>query len=218
MRQVHHWTAVIFVAVIVAHLARVFFTGAFRRPRELNWLLGFGLRCSRSGRAFTGYSLPDDLLSGTGPAHRVLGDALDPVRRAVRWLAGLRRRVPDADVHHPLLRPPRDAAAGAVRRRRSRAHVGARVPPEAHPVPRPAAARGQRRRPPLLAGAGVPVGRPVLPDRRGRGAASGGLVQINPVWAYGPFEPSRSCVARAARLVRRAGSTGRCGSSRRSSP
>jgi ubiquinol-cytochrome c reductase cytochrome b subunit len=42
-RQIHHWTAVVFVAVIITHLARVFFTGGFRRPRELNWLLGFGL-------------------------------------------------------------------------------------------------------------------------------------------------------------------------------
>src|SRR3954449_12966209 len=38
MRQVHHWAAVVFIVSIVVHVARVFFTGAFRRPREINWL------------------------------------------------------------------------------------------------------------------------------------------------------------------------------------
>ena len=66
MRQVHHWTALIFVGAIVVHLCRVFFTGAFRRPREINWLIGFGLLTFAIGEGFTGYSLPDDLLSGTG--------------------------------------------------------------------------------------------------------------------------------------------------------
>src|SRR5436309_12093197 len=66
MRQVHHWTALIFIGAIVIHLCRVFFTGAFRRPREINWLIGFGLLTFAIGEGFTGYSLPDDLLSGTG--------------------------------------------------------------------------------------------------------------------------------------------------------
>ncbi|MFL5778024.1 MAG: cytochrome bc complex cytochrome b subunit [Chloroflexota bacterium] len=66
MRQIHHWSALVFVGVIVLHLARVFFTGAFRRPRELNWLIGFTLLILAIGEGFTGYSLPDDLLSGTG--------------------------------------------------------------------------------------------------------------------------------------------------------
>jgi ubiquinol-cytochrome c reductase cytochrome b subunit len=66
MRQVHHWTALIFLGAIVIHLSRVFFTGAFRRPREINWLIGFGLLTFAIGEGFTGYSLPDDLLSGTG--------------------------------------------------------------------------------------------------------------------------------------------------------
>jgi ubiquinol-cytochrome c reductase cytochrome b subunit len=66
MRQIHHWTALIFIAVVVLHLCRVFFTGAFRRPRELNWLIGFTLLTLALAEGFTGYSLPDDLLSGTG--------------------------------------------------------------------------------------------------------------------------------------------------------
>jgi ubiquinol-cytochrome c reductase cytochrome b subunit len=66
MRQIHHWAAVIFVAAIVVHLARIFFTGAFRRPREINWIIGATLLILALGAGLTGYSLPDDLLSGTG--------------------------------------------------------------------------------------------------------------------------------------------------------
>jgi ubiquinol-cytochrome c reductase cytochrome b subunit len=66
MRQVHHWAALVFVAAIVVHMARVFFTGAFRRPRELNWLVGISLLLLALAMGLTGYSLPDDLLSGTG--------------------------------------------------------------------------------------------------------------------------------------------------------
>jgi ubiquinol-cytochrome c reductase cytochrome b subunit len=66
MRQVHHWAALVFVAAIVVHMARIFFTGAFRRPRELNWLVGIGLLLLALAMGLTGYSLPDDLLSGTG--------------------------------------------------------------------------------------------------------------------------------------------------------
>ncbi|HEY4375792.1 MAG TPA: cytochrome b N-terminal domain-containing protein, partial [Acidimicrobiales bacterium] len=40
MRQIHHWAALLFLAAIVIHLARIFFTGAFRRPREINWMIG----------------------------------------------------------------------------------------------------------------------------------------------------------------------------------
>lgn len=66
IRQVHHWAALVFIGAVALHLARVFFTGAFRRPRELNWVVGFGLLVLALAAGFTGYSLPDDLLSGTG--------------------------------------------------------------------------------------------------------------------------------------------------------
>jgi ubiquinol-cytochrome c reductase cytochrome b subunit len=66
VRQIHHWAALLFVASIGLHMLRVFFTGAFRKPREINWLLGFTLFILAMAEGFTGYSLPDDLLSGNG--------------------------------------------------------------------------------------------------------------------------------------------------------
>ncbi|TWH01387.1 ubiquinol-cytochrome c reductase cytochrome b subunit [Nocardioides sp. J9] len=66
MRQMHHWAASIFIASMMIHLLRVYFTGAFRKPRELNWVIGCLLLLLGTIEGFTGYSLPDDLLSGTG--------------------------------------------------------------------------------------------------------------------------------------------------------
>ena len=66
MRQMHHWACDIFVGAIVVHMARVFFTGAFRKPRETNWLVGGQLLVLAIVNGFLGYSLPDDLVSGTG--------------------------------------------------------------------------------------------------------------------------------------------------------
>jgi ubiquinol-cytochrome c reductase cytochrome b subunit len=66
VRQIHHWAALTFVAGIGVHMLRVFFTGAFRKPRELNWVIGFVLFVLAMAEGFTGYSLPDDLLSGNG--------------------------------------------------------------------------------------------------------------------------------------------------------
>ncbi|WP_328774168.1 cytochrome bc1 complex cytochrome b subunit [Streptomyces sp. NBC_00286] len=66
IRQMHHWAALVFVAAIGVHMLRIFFTGAFRRPREGNWLIGVTLFLLAIAEGFAGYSLPDDLLSGTG--------------------------------------------------------------------------------------------------------------------------------------------------------
>jgi len=66
VRQIHHWAALLFLAAMITHLARVFFTGAFRKPREVNWVLGALLLILGIVEGFAGYSLPDDLLSGTG--------------------------------------------------------------------------------------------------------------------------------------------------------
>ncbi|MFO7250193.1 MAG: ubiquinol-cytochrome c reductase cytochrome b subunit [Actinomycetes bacterium] len=66
MRQIHHWAALLFVAGMMAHMLRVFFTGAYRKPREINWLIGLLLLSLALFEGLFGYSLPDDLLSGAG--------------------------------------------------------------------------------------------------------------------------------------------------------
>ena len=66
MRQIHHWAADLFVAAILVHMLRIFFTGAYRKPREVNWLIGIVLFTLALLEGLFGYSLPDDLLSGTG--------------------------------------------------------------------------------------------------------------------------------------------------------
>ncbi len=66
MRQIHHWAALFFVVAVTVHMFRVFVPGAFRKPRELNWLIGIALVTLAIFAGFSGYSLPDDLLSGTG--------------------------------------------------------------------------------------------------------------------------------------------------------
>jgi ubiquinol-cytochrome c reductase cytochrome b subunit len=66
MRQIHHWAALLFLAAMSVHMLRIFFTGAFRKPREINWVIGAILLVLGVAAGFSGYSLPDDLLSGTG--------------------------------------------------------------------------------------------------------------------------------------------------------
>ncbi len=188
MRQVHHWTAVVFVAVIIAHLARVFFTGAFRRPRELNWLLGFGLLVFGIAEGFTGYSLPDDLLSGTGA--RIAYSAVISVPFLGPYLASLAfggefptaAFLPRFFVLHVLLLPA--LFAGTIA-----AHVGL-VFLQKHTQLKVGRAREDN-----------VVGRHFWPGQAFVSgglffltaavlALLGGLVQINPVWAYGPFQPA----------------------------
>ena len=66
IRQVHHWAALLFAVSIMVHMMRIFFTGAFRKPREANWVIGCVLLLLSVAEGFMGYSLPDDLLSGVG--------------------------------------------------------------------------------------------------------------------------------------------------------
>ena len=66
IRQIHHWAADLFMAGIFAHMIRIFFTGAYRKPREINWLIGITLLTLGLFEGLFGYSLPDDLLSGAG--------------------------------------------------------------------------------------------------------------------------------------------------------
>jgi len=84
MRQVHHWAALLFIAAIGLHMIRIFFTGAFRKPREINWLIGFVLFILAMAEGFTGYSLPDDLLSGNGL--RIIAGMVEGIPFIGSWL------------------------------------------------------------------------------------------------------------------------------------
>ena len=100
VRQIHHWAALMFSASIMVHLARIFFTGAFRRPREANWVIGSLLLILSMFEGFFGYSLPDDLLSGTRPARRaVLDHAGHAGDRDLAALGAVRRRLPRQHPH-----------------------------------------------------------------------------------------------------------------------
>ncbi len=87
MRQVHHWAALLFIAAIGLHMLRVFFNGSFKKPRELNWVIGFVLFILAMGEGFTGYSLPDDLLSGNGL--RIIDGMVKGIPLAGTWISYL---------------------------------------------------------------------------------------------------------------------------------
>jgi ubiquinol-cytochrome c reductase cytochrome b subunit len=87
IRQIHHWAALCFVAAILVHMGRIFFTGAFRRPRELNWIIGVTMLMLASLTGFTGYSLPNDGLSGTGL--RIAYSVALSIPLIGRWAAGV---------------------------------------------------------------------------------------------------------------------------------
>ena len=112
MRQIHHWAALLFLAAIVAHLCRIFFTGAFRRPREINWIVGVTLLLLAIVNGFAGYSLPDDLLSGTGL--RIAYSIALSIPLVGTWLAFLLfgGEFPGADIIAPAVRHPRPARPG----------------------------------------------------------------------------------------------------------
>ena len=151
MRQIHHWAADLFMAALIAHMLRIFFTGAYRKPREFNWLIGIVLFTLGILEGLFGYSLPDDLLSGTGlritegvaPGH--------PDRRHLPVVLPVRRAVPGHRHHPAAVRHPYPADPRAAARADHRAPV-LHVPPEAHPDAGPGAHQPERGRP-----ADVPV-------------------------------------------------------------
>lgn len=65
IRQIHHWSAHVMIVALVLHLARIFFTGAYKKPREINWIVGLGLLGLTIFAAFVGYLLPYDQFSVT---------------------------------------------------------------------------------------------------------------------------------------------------------
>jgi ubiquinol-cytochrome c reductase cytochrome b subunit len=185
IRQIHHWAALLFVAAIVVHLCRVFFTGAFRKPRELNWTIGVALLILAIVEGFAGYSLPGDLLSGEGL--RIAYSILLSIPVVGTWLAFLLFGGPYPGttiedrlyVAHILLIPgillALIAAHLAILWHQKHTQFAGPGRTEKNVV-------GERFFPYYTAKAGgfffIVFG--VL-------AALGGLAQINPIWLYGPY-------------------------------
>ena len=190
MRQIHHWAALVFLAAITVHLMRVFFTGAFRKPREINWLIGVTLFVLALAEGFAGYSLPDDLLSGTG-LRIMQGIVLSiPVvgTYASLWIFGgefpsSADFIPRLFTVHILLVPGILIAL-----------VTAHLMILWHQTHTIWPGRGRRER--------SVTGEPTFPHFAAQSAAyflftfgvlagMGAFLQINPVWLYGPYEPDQ---------------------------
>jgi len=191
IRQTHHWAADVFVASIVLHLMRVFFTGAFRKPRELTYLIGLGMLSLVLLEGYLGYSMVDDLLSGMGLAIGygvVLSVPLiGPALALELWggpFPGDPTFMSRMYVTHVLLLP---VAIGVLLALHlllvtSRHHTQFRRP-----------GAGERR----------VVGLPAVPSQAPRSLGLmfavagvllllGGLVQINPIWLWGPYDVASS--------------------------
>ncbi|MBV9594551.1 MAG: cytochrome bc complex cytochrome b subunit [Actinobacteria bacterium] len=189
IRQIHHWAALMFIAAMLIHMLRVFFTGAYRKPREFNWIIGLLLLVLGVVEGFAGYSLPDDLLSGTGL--RIADAIMLSIPVLGTWVSFLVFGGPFPGtvivgrlyIAHVLLIPA--ILAGLVG-----AHLALVVRQKHTQFPGPGhtedSVRGERIMPLYAAKAGgfffIVFG--VL-------AALGGLAQINPIWLFGPYNPAQ---------------------------
>ncbi|SEQ67481.1 ubiquinol-cytochrome c reductase cytochrome b subunit [Lentzea xinjiangensis] len=189
VRQVHHWAALLFMAAIVVHMFRVFFTGAFRKPREINWVIGIVLFMLGAIEGFLGYSLPDDLLSGTGL--RVMAALLISIPVIGTWLNWLifGGEFPGTDVI-PMLYTAHILIIPAIILGLVAAHL-ALVWYQKH-TQFPGVGRKETN----------VVGVRIMPVFAAKGggffaivvgvtAVMGGVFQINPVWNFGPYNPSQ---------------------------
>ena len=189
IRQMHHWAALIFVAAVAVHMFRVFFTGAFRKPRELNWIVGVALTTLALAAGFTGYSLPDDLLSGTGL--QIIRGILQSIPLVGTWLAFFvfGGEYPGGDIisrlysAHILLVPGLILALVTV-------HLIMVWTQKHTQFPGPGRTNNNV------------VGYPLLPIYMAKAggfffvvfgiiALLSGLVNINPVWIFGPYTPDQ---------------------------
>ncbi|ERK72507.1 cytochrome b [Leifsonia aquatica] len=188
VRQIHHWAALLFVAAIGLHMLRIFFTGAFRKPRELNWVIGFVLFILAMAEGFTGYSLPDDLLSGNGL--RIIDGLIKGLPVVGTWISFLLfgGEFPGTAIVgrlytlHILLLPAMVLAFIALHLMFVVIHKHTQY-----------AAPGRTQ--------GNVVGYPVLPVYAAKAggfffivfgviAAMASFFTINPIWNYGPYDPS----------------------------
>ncbi|WP_028932815.1 cytochrome b [Pseudonocardia spinosispora] len=188
VRQIHHWAALLFVAAMFVHMFRTYFTGAFRKPRETNWVIGIVLILMGFMEGFTGYSLPDDLLSGTGL--RIMSGFMMSIPVMGTWTHWLvfggefpgHELIPRLYIVHVFLLPGILLALIAV-------HVGLVWYQKHTQFPGPGRTEKNV------------VGVRILPVFAAKGAAFGaacigiiclmaGLFQINPIWNFGPYNPS----------------------------
>ena len=188
IRQIHHWAALMFIVALSVHMFRVFFTGAFRKPRELNWVIGSVLALLAIIEGFAGYSLPDDLLSGTG----------------IRAMAGFTQTAPvigsylvsaifggpfPGEMIIPRLYSAHVLLIPAILIGLFTAHIGLVFLQKHTQFPGPGRTNTNV------------VGFPVMPVYAAKAggfffivfgviALIAALVQINPIWGYGPYDPS----------------------------
>ena len=188
MRQVHHWAADVFVASIVLHLCRIFFTGAYRKPRDLNYFIGLLMLMLAILEGFAGYSLVDDLLSGMGLAIAYSVALSIPLIGAqlgyLVWdgpFPGSSSFLPRLEIVHVLLIPAALAVLITI-------HLAMIMRQHHSQFPGP----GRRER--------NVVGTPMWPAYALRSLGLllavaavlfliGGLIQINPIWQWGPYHP-----------------------------
>ena len=188
MRQVHHWAADVFVASIVLHLCRIFFTGAYRKPRDLNYFIGLLMLMLAILEGFAGYSLVDDLLSGMGLAIAYSVALSIPLIGAqlgyLVWdgaFPGSSSFLPRLEIVHVLLLPAALAVLITI-------HLAMIMRQHHSQFPGP----GRRER--------NVVGTPMWPAYALRSLGLllavaavlfliGGVIQINPIWQWGPYHP-----------------------------
>jgi len=187
MRQIHHWAADLFMAALMLHMLRVFFTGAYRKPREVNWLIGIVLFSLGLVEGLFGYSLPDDQLSGAGL--RIFEGVLQGIPIVGTYLAFFlfggpfpgSDIIPRMYVMHVLLIPGLILALIT-------AHLFIMVHQKHTQMP----AKGNTEK--------NVVGQPFFPYFMAKGGAwfffifaaiamLATFAQINPIWIYGPYTP-----------------------------
>jgi ubiquinol-cytochrome c reductase cytochrome b subunit len=188
MRQMHHWSAMLFVGAMFVHMMRIFVTGAFRKPREVNWMIGGLLLMLGILEGFAGYSLPDDLLSGTGL--RIAEGLMQSIPVVGTYVAFFafggefpgNAIIPRLYTVHVLLIP-------AILLALIGAHMLLLVYQKHTQWPGPGRTNENV------------VGYPMMPVYAAKAggfffivfgvtALMGGLMSINPVWRFGPYNPS----------------------------
>lgn len=188
IRQIHHWAALLFMAALSLHALRIYFTGAYRKPREINWMIGVALIAMGMAAGFTGYSLPDDLLSGNGL--RIIDGLLKGIPLVGTYISFFLfgGEFPGVDIvsrlymFHIMLVPAILIALIGVHLMFVVIHKHTQWPGAGHTNKNV-------------------VGEPVLPTFAAKGGGFfflitalltliSGLFTINAVWNYGPYDPS----------------------------